>query len=187
MDVVARTFPFLVDSSMATGGGEVADFKYHVFDPTKNFTIEGLDFTPLAVHHGIYMTTKEPYICFGFKFGDVSYISDTNHIPEETMELIREKSRVFVVDCLRLSPPHPSHFDLGQSNDAARQVKAFKTYYVGFAHRVDHYSLEKSLKELEFTEALRVAPAYDGLRVSLENDQELVESSYIDTNPIIIR
>lgn len=66
-------------------------------------------------------------------------------------------------------------------------MKAFKTYYVGFAHRVDHYSLEKSLKELEFTEALRVAPAYDGLRVSLENDQELVESSYIDTNPIIIR
>ena len=30
------------------GGGEVADFKYHVFDPKKNFTIEGLDFTPLA-------------------------------------------------------------------------------------------------------------------------------------------
>lgn len=52
---------------------------------------------------------------------------------------------------------------------------------------MDHYTLDKSLKELETTEALRVAPAYDGLRVSLENENELVESSYIDTTPIIIR
>lgn len=79
----------------------MADFKYHVFDPSKSFTIQGLEFTPLAVHHGIYLTTKEPYICFGFRFGDVSYISDTNFIPPATMELIQGKSRVFVVDCLR--------------------------------------------------------------------------------------
>lgn len=86
-----------------------------------------------------------------------------------------------------VSPPHPSHFDLGQSNEAARQVKAFKTYYVGFAHRVDHYSLETSLKELEATEGMRVAPAYDGLRVSLESEGELVESSYIDSTPIVVK
>jgi hypothetical protein len=29
------------------GGGEVADFAYHVFDPKTSFEIEGLDFTPL--------------------------------------------------------------------------------------------------------------------------------------------
>jgi phosphoribosyl 1,2-cyclic phosphodiesterase len=55
----------------------------------------------LKVHHGIFMSTKEPYICFGFKFGDVSYISDTNFIPPETMKLIEGKSRIFVLDCLR--------------------------------------------------------------------------------------
>ncbi|KAI8087224.1 beta-lactamase-like protein [Thamnidium elegans] len=186
MEVVARTFPFLVDSSLATGGGEVADFKYHVFDPKENFTIEGLDFTPLAVHHGIYMTTREPYICYGFKFDNVSYISDTNYIPQDTMEIIK-RSRVFVVDCLRLTIPHASHFSLDQSNDAAREVKAAKTYYVGFSHRVDHYALEKSLKGLETTESLKVAPAYDGLKVSLENKGELIESSYFESTPIVIK
>lgn len=54
-----------------------------------------------TAHHGIYQTTKEPYICYGFKFDGVSYISDTNFIPPETMDIIQGKSRVFVVDCLR--------------------------------------------------------------------------------------
>jgi phosphoribosyl 1,2-cyclic phosphodiesterase len=83
--------------------------------------------------------------------------------------------------------PHASHFSLDQSIEAARQVKASKTYYVGFAHRVDHYDLEKDLKKLEATEGLRVAPAYDGLKVSLENEGELLESSYFEPTPIIIK
>jgi hypothetical protein len=76
---------------------------------------------------------------------------------------------------------------LDESNEAARQVKASKTYYVGFAHRVDHYNLEKSLKELEATEGLKVAPAYDGLKVSLEQKGVLVESSYFEPTAVTIR
>jgi hypothetical protein len=76
---------------------------------------------------------------------------------------------------------------LDESNEAARQVNASKTYYVGFAHRVDHYNLEKALKKLEASEGLKVAPAYDGLKVSLENKGELVESSYFEPAPVIIR
>ena len=100
------------------GGGEVADFKYHVFDPSASFTIQGLEFTPLAgkakrkddeqwiltgflVHHGKYMTTNAPYLCYGFYFDGVSYISDTNYIPPETMAIMKGQSRIFVVDCLR--------------------------------------------------------------------------------------
>lgn len=83
--------------------------------------------------------------------------------------------------------PHASHFFLDESIEAAREVNASKTYYVGFAHRVDHYDLEKSLKELEANEGLKVAPAYDGLKVSLENKCELVESSYFEPVPITVR
>ncbi|KAI8645858.1 beta-lactamase-like protein [Parasitella parasitica] len=187
MGVVSRTFPFLVDASMATGGGEVADFKYHVFDPSKSFSIEGLEFTPLASHHGIYLTTKEPYICYGFRFGDVSYISDTNFIPPSTMELMQGKSRVFVVDCLRLKNFHASHFVLEQSIEAARQVKALKTYFVGFAHRIDHYTLEEDLKKLELSEGLKAGPAYDGLKVSLAKEGGLLESSYFEPTPTVIK
>lgn len=56
------------------------------------------------VHHGIYLSSGEPYWCLGFKIGHViSYISDTNYIPPDTMERIvsGQPNQVFVVDCLR--------------------------------------------------------------------------------------
>lgn len=86
-----------------------------------------------------------------------------------------------------MTKPHASHFVLEQSIEAARQVKASKTYYVGFAHRTDHYALETDLKKLEVSEGLKAAPAYDGLKVSLANEGELVESSYFDPTPIVVK
>lgn len=82
--------------------------------------------------------------------------------------------------------PHASHFSLEQSIGAAKQVDAFKTYFIGFTHRVDHYKLEENLKRLEIEQKLKISPAYDGLKVSLENREKLVESSYFEQTPIII-
>lgn len=86
-----------------------------------------------------------------------------------------------------MTNPHASHFALEQSLEASRQVKASKSYYVGFAHRTDHYALETDLKKLEVSEGLKAAPAYDGLKVSLANERELVESSYFEPTPIVIK
>lgn len=55
------------------------------------------------VRHGTYIKGGDPYWCLGFRFGSVSYISDTNLIPEATEELIRG-SKVFVLDALRGKP-----------------------------------------------------------------------------------
>ncbi|KAI9012558.1 beta-lactamase-like protein [Phycomyces nitens] len=186
MDTVSSTFPYLVDSIHATGGGDVATFKYHIFDPKKSFSISGLDFTPLKVHHGIYFTTGQPYLCYGFQFGGVSYISDTNFIPPETMDQIKQKSRVFVVDCLREKVTHASHFALHDSIDAAREVRPLKTYLVGFAHRLDHYKMVEDLSKLAVTEHMHIGPAFDGLRVDLQDKVSITESSYIDQHPTVI-
>lgn len=86
-----------------------------------------------------------------------------------------------------MTVPHASHFSLDQSIEAAKQVNAFKTYFVGFTHRVDHYQLEKDLKKLEESEGLRISPTYDGLKLSLEKKDELVELSYFEPTPIIIK
>ncbi|KAI7867168.1 beta-lactamase-like protein [Spinellus fusiger] len=104
MSTVSTTFPYLVDSQKATGGGDVASFQYHIINANQNFTIHGLNFTPLVVHHGIYFTTHLPYHCYGFHFGGVSYFSDTNYIPPETMERIKGKTQVLVLDCLYGKP-----------------------------------------------------------------------------------
>ncbi|KAI8338534.1 metallo-beta-lactamase family protein [Chlamydoabsidia padenii] len=177
MDTVKRAFPYLVSADYATGGGDVATFKYHIFDSTKTLSIHGLDFTPLPVHHGIYFTTRQPYICHGFQFGDITYLSDTNYIPPETMAIIKSKpSRVLVLDCLRFGDSHASHFGWDDALIATREINAFKSYFVGFGHRMDHYEMETKLKDLESTDGLRAAPAFDGLCLNLESKDKLVES-----------
>ncbi|CAO3598903.1 unnamed protein product [Absidia cylindrospora] len=186
MDTLTSTFPYLVSANLATGGGDVATFKYHIFDPAQPLTILGLTFTPLSVHHGIYFTTKEPYTCHGFQFGDVTYISDTNYIPPETMATIKKiPSRVLVLDCLRFGESHASHFGLDDALATTREINALKTYFVGFSHRMDHYELEEQLGELKNKEQLHVGPAFDGLRLDLETDNRLVESSYFSDNVVI--
>jgi len=48
MNVVSISFPYLVDKSMATGGGDVPSLKFHVFDldGLKPFLIDGLEVIP---------------------------------------------------------------------------------------------------------------------------------------------
>jgi hypothetical protein len=80
---------------------------------------------------------------------------------------------------------HTSHFGTEDALDAAREINAFKTYYVGFGHAMDHYDTESSLKLLESTDGLRVAPAFDGLCLHLETKDRIVESSPFTDSVII--
>ncbi|KAG0164594.1 hypothetical protein DFQ28_010087 [Apophysomyces sp. BC1034] len=168
METIQTTFPYLVNKDLATGGGDVATFQYHLFDRNSPFTIHGLEFTPLPAHHGIYFTTNEPYWCYGLQFGDVSYISDTNYVPDDTMERMNGRTRVLVLDCLRDSRSHPSHFGLEDALQVARRLKPAKTYFVGFAHRTDHYAVRDKLLLLQESEGLSSSPAWDGLRLGLD-------------------
>ncbi|ORY93204.1 metallo-beta-lactamase family protein [Syncephalastrum racemosum] len=182
MDTVQTTFPFLVDANAATGGGDVATFAYKLIGRDTPFTIEGLEFMPLPVHHGKYISTGEPYWCYGFKMGPLAYISDTNYIPPTTMDRISDGTTdVFVVDCLRVGETHASHFALKDAIQAAKETKAQKTYLVGTTHRVDHYKLTEELKEMEKTDGLRIAPAFDGLHITFDPDRKFItEESLVD-------
>ena len=55
---------------------------------------------------------SRPYMCMGFRIGEISYISDASRIPEET-KLKIEGSRVLILDALR-EKPHGSHFSFDE-------------------------------------------------------------------------
>jgi phosphoribosyl 1,2-cyclic phosphodiesterase len=110
-------FPYMVDSTLATGGGAVPAFHWHTFDPSHHFHIEncGLDVTPLPVVHGMYYTQEHAarkYMCMGFRLGDISYISDVNEVPRSTKPKI-DGTRILILDALRVHP-HKSHFGFQQ-------------------------------------------------------------------------
>lgn len=121
---IRNMFRYMVDPSHATGGGDIPSFRWHTFDPSKPFTISscgGIAATPLPVEHGMYFADglARPYMCMGFRIGEVSYISDTNRIPDDTKEKI-QGSRILILDALR-ETPHASHFCFDEVSHSYRE------------------------------------------------------------------
>ena len=181
---IFRMFPYMIDSKHATGGGDIPSFVWHSFDPSAPFTIStcgGIEVTPLPVEHGVSFSDESatPYMCMGFRIGEMSYISDTNRVPEETKQKI-EGSKILILDALR-ETPHGSHFSFSEVTfflvlDVEKQAKEFVlslkpvpeiTYWVGLTHQTDHYLLEQELEEWSNTTGVRIEPAYDGLQIRL--------------------
>jgi phosphoribosyl 1,2-cyclic phosphate phosphodiesterase len=116
------------------------------------FQIKGVSITPIPVLH-----YKLPVL--GFRIGDFSYITDANHIPEESFALL-EGTEILVLNALQ-KEPHISHFTLDQAIEQALRIGAKKTYFTHISHRLGlHDEVEKDLPEGIFL-------AYDGLKLSV--------------------
>ena len=114
------------------------------------FQINGIGITPIPVLH-----YKLPV--FGFRIGDFSYITDANHIPEESLAIL-EGSEILVLNALQ-KEPHIAHFTLDQAIEQAQRIGAKKTYFTHISHRLGkHAAVEKELPEGIFL-------AYDGLKL----------------------
>lgn len=167
-DSVSETFPYMIDSQKATGGGDIPAFQWHVIDEDAEFYVESCSMTvqALRVEHGRYFDeARTPFICLGFRIADVSYISDASAIPESTKRKI-EGSRILVLDALKHGK-HASHYSIPEALEFINSLErpALRTYLLDFTHDVDHYTLEADLK----SQNLDIAPAYDGLQVNLSD------------------
>lgn len=116
--------------------------------------IVGRTFIPLEVPHGHVSV-------FGFRVGDLGYITDGKLLPSATLEALRGV-RVLVLNALWFERTHPSHFNIEEAVDAARAVGAERTYLTHLTHRVTHAELLERLPH-------GVLPAYDGLTLELED------------------
>ncbi len=136
-----------------------ADFQYpgipkmHLKNVDGNpFFIDSIQITPIRCFHH-----KLPV--YGYRIGDLTYITDTNSIPEEEMDKIRG-SRILVINALR-KEPHISHFSLEEALKVIDQIKPEKAYLTHVSHAFGkHEDIEKELPENVFM-------AYDGLRLNL--------------------
>ncbi|KAF7310573.1 Lactamase-B domain-containing protein [Mycena chlorophos] len=59
---VKRAFPYMVSKEFASGGGDVPDFVWHIFEPGVPFEIlqTGVMITPFLVQHGRFFTPPPP-------------------------------------------------------------------------------------------------------------------------------
>lgn len=144
--VLRSTFPYafgLVEST----GASIPNVEITEID-SEPFTAAGIEIVPIPLRHGKQMRVN------GFRFGSVAYCTDTNHIPESSMELLRDLD-VLIIDGLRWEP-HPTHFTIPESLALIDILRPKKAYLTHIAHQVLH---ERDSQKLPSN----VAFAYDGL------------------------
>lgn len=126
------------------------EWRVHTIDE-RPFEIEGVKIVPIRGRH-----YKLPVL--GFRFGNIAYCTDMNHIPEEEFEKLKGLEH-FVINCVRRGH-HISHFALEGALRVAEKVGARHTWLTHLSHQLPrHEKLTAELPE-------NVLPAFDGLTIN---------------------
>ncbi len=112
-----------------------------------DFELFDLLVEPIYVYHG-----RLPVLAF--RIGSFAYVTDTNRIPDESMDRLQDLD-ILVLDALR-HKAHPTHFNLAQALDIVERLKPRKAYLTHIAHDLEHHATNASLPA-------GVELAYDGL------------------------
>lgn len=125
------------------------DWDVHIIE-NKPFCINGVEIIPIRGKH-----FRLPVL--GFRFGDIAYCTDMNHIPDEEFEKL-EGLEHFIINCVRRGR-HISHFSLEGALETAAKVGARHTWLTHLSHQLPvHASLSDELPD-------GILPAYDGLTI----------------------
>lgn len=147
-DTIKRIFSYVFTNFKYPG---VPKMKLHGISG-RSFKIEGIKIIPIRCYHH-----KLPV--YGFRIGDLTYITDTNRIPAEEMEKING-SRILIINCLR-KKKHISHFNLEEALQVINETKPEKAYLTHLSHEFGfHEEIQNELPENVFV-------AYDGLNLKL--------------------
>lgn len=145
---IRRAFSYIWSDSQLGGGKPQLDLR----EVDGAFDHDGVNVIPIPVSHG-------DWTILGFRIGRFAYITDTNGIPDASMELLRGVE-VLALDGLRPAPPHPTHFTIEEAVAAARAIGAEQTWLIHLTHEIDHDPFEATLPP-------GVRLAYDGLRLEI--------------------
>ena len=128
------------------------EWRVHTIDE-KPFEINGVKVIPIRGRH-----YKLPVL--GFRFGNIAYCTDMNHIAEEEFEKLKGLDH-FVINCVRRGR-HISHFSLEGALEVAKKVGARHTWLTHLSHQLPVYT------ELAAELPAGILPAYDGLVIEEE-------------------
>ena len=123
------------------------EWDVHIIDE-KPFRINGVEIVPIRGMH-----YKLPVL--GFRFGNIAYCTDMNHIPEEEFSKLDGLDH-FIINTVRYGK-HISHFSLEEAVAIAQKVGAKHSWLTHLSHQLPCYiDLASELPE-------GISPAYDGL------------------------
>lgn len=130
----------------------IPKMKLHLIED-KPFKIDGTRFVPIRCYHH-----KLPV--YGFRAGDLTYITDTSFIPAREIEKATG-TKVLIVNALR-KEKHISHFNLEEALELIQKINPEKAFLTHLSHTFGkHQDIQKELSENVFV-------GYDGLKILID-------------------
>lgn len=116
------------------------------------FEVLGIPVIPIRVKHGGMPV-------YGFRFGDLTYITDAKYIDDEELEKVKG-SKIVVLNALR-KKEHHSHLNLEQALELMGKINPEKGYFTHISHLLGtHQSVQNELPT-------HIHLAHDGLIIEL--------------------
>jgi phosphoribosyl 1,2-cyclic phosphate phosphodiesterase len=150
---IEERFPYIFDDVRPPKGTTKPEIRVRTLEPGHPVEVLGARLLPLALPHG-------PLTVYGFRVGELGYVTDAKSLPPEALEALRGVDTL-VLNALWWGDPHPTHFNIEEAIEAAREVGARETWLVHLTHRVMHAELEAQLPD-------GIRPAWDGLALDLQ-------------------
>lgn len=136
-----------------------ADQRYPGIPEMNLFNLDGYPFDVCGVKVQPIRCFHYKLPVFGFRIGDLTYITDANFISEEEKEKM-VGTKYLVINALR-KQKHISHFTLGEALKLVEELSPRKAFITHISHQMGFY--EEIMAELP----QNVCLAYDGLVVDI--------------------
>jgi len=144
-----QMFRYIFEQPEQRGGGLPQISLFHIAGP---FTLGDVDIVPVRVMHG-----RLPVL--GFRIGSFAYLTDCNHIPDESWPLLHGV-RTVILDALR-HRPHSTHFSVSEAIAVVQKLGAERAYFTHICHDLPHAETCAQLPR-------GIELAYDGLVLEIE-------------------
>ena len=157
---IRKAFDYAFTDRAETHPGAKPKLEFRSIDQDTTFSALGTTITPIPMMHGPHFEV------LGFRIGNFAYCTDTNHIPDSSIERLKGVETL-VVGALRRKP-HPTHFNVDQAIEASRKVGARRTLLTHVSHDLDFEATQRWLPD-------GVSLAFDGLRVPIRFSQDAAD------------
>ncbi|MFB5066508.1 MAG: MBL fold metallo-hydrolase [Candidatus Wallacebacter cryptica] len=115
------------------------------------FQIKDLTVIPIPIFHG-----NLPI--YGYRIGDMAYITDCSKIPEPSLELL-SGLKVLILGVVRYEP-HSTHMHVDGALELISKLKPDQAYFTHLSHLLEHGAVNSELPP-------GVSLAYDGLIIGI--------------------
>lgn len=145
---ITTNFKYIFDDSYAAGGKP----KLQMTFITEDFDFHGIRITPVEINHA-------NWIIFGYRIGEMAYLTDCSGIPEESMKKL-QGLHLLIIGALRYNP-HPAHFNVEQAVNVILKIKPKFAVFTHMGHEIEYEELSRRLPE-------GIMPGYDGMEFELD-------------------